>query len=70
LFTIAGNNKMENVWDASKLMLLVYGLAAVVSFLVAWIIKLTYVVIRKHGARGRASADDQAQRPAGPDSGA
>jgi hypothetical protein len=70
LFTIAGNNKMENVWDASKLMLLVYGLAAVVSFLVAWIITLTYVVIRKHGARGRASAEGQGKRPAGPESGA
>jgi hypothetical protein len=61
---------MENVWDASKLMLIVYGTAAVVSFLVAWIIKLTFVVIRKQSARGKASADDQATRPAGPESGA
>lgn len=61
---------MENVWDASKLMLIVYGLAAVVSFLVAWIIKLTYVVIRKHGARHRASTEEQGKRSGGPDSGA
>ena len=28
---------MENVWDATKLMLIIYGMAAVVSFLVAWV---------------------------------
>jgi len=64
---------MENVWEASKLMLLVYGVAAVVSFLVAWIIKLTFVLIRMQGARGKASGEDQGKRTAaqaGPESGA
>ena len=57
---------MENVWDASKLMLIVYGMAAVVSFLVAWVIKLTFAAIRMQGARGKASAEAQAQGPAAP----
>jgi hypothetical protein len=57
---------MENVWDATKLMLIVYGMAAVVSFLVAWIIKLTFVAIRMQGGRAKAPAEAQAQRPAAP----
>lgn len=57
---------MENVWDATKLMLIVYGMAAVVSFLVAWVIKLTFAAIRMQGARAKAPADVQAQRPAAP----
>ena len=44
---------MENVWDAIKLMLVVYGVGALVSFLVAGIIKLIYVGIR-HGSRDAA----------------
>jgi len=44
---------MENVWDATKLMFIVYGMAAVVSFLVAWVIKLTFAAIRMHGARAQ-----------------
>ena len=55
---------MENVWDATKLMLIVYGMAAVVSFLVAWVIKLTFAAIRMQGARGKARAQ------AGPEKGA
>ena len=47
---------MENVWDATKLMLIVYGIAAVVSLLVAWVIKLTFIGIRLHSARGAAAA--------------
>jgi hypothetical protein len=66
---------MENVWDATKLMFIVYGMAAVVSFLVAWVIKLTFVAIRMQGARAKAPAEAQAQRPVapvqpGPDKGA
>ena len=57
---------MENVWDATKLMLIVYGMAAVVSFLVAWVIKLTFAAIRMHAGRGKAPAAAQAQRPAAP----
>lgn len=57
---------MENVWDATKLMLVVYGMAAVVSFLVAWIIKLTFVAIRLHSARGAVAAEPQAKPGAAP----
>ena len=49
---------MENVWDATKLMALVYVIAAVVSFLVAWIIKLTFVVIRMQGGGGKPAAPE------------
>ena len=45
---------MGNVWDATKLMFIIYGMAAVVSFLVAWVIKLTFAAIRLSGARGAA----------------
>ena len=62
----AGNRKMENVWDATKLMLIVYGMATVVSFLVAWIIKLTFAAIRMQGARGKAPAETRV----GPEKGA
>ncbi len=66
---------MENVWDATKLMLIIYGMAAVVSFLVAWVIKLTFVAIRMHGARSATPVEAQAAEPpasakAGPQSGA
>jgi hypothetical protein len=66
---------MENVWDATKLMLVIYAMAAVVSFLVAWIIKLTFAAIRMHSARGAGPAETPAKAPAvparaGPDSGA
>lgn len=57
---------MENVWDATKLMLVIYAMAAVVSFLVAWIIKLTFVAIRMHSARGTGPAEAPAKTPAAP----
>jgi len=59
---------MENIWDASKLMLLVYGVAAVVSFLVALIIKLTFVVIRMQRPGGEPPAETRTQ--VGPKTGA
>jgi len=59
---------MENVWDATKLMFMVYGIAAVVSFLVAWVIKLTFVVIRMRRPRGEPPAETRTQ--AGPKNGA
>ncbi|HUX26381.1 MAG TPA: hypothetical protein VMV87_17395 [Burkholderiales bacterium] len=59
---------MENVWDATKLMFMVYGIAAVVSFLVAWVIKLTFVVIRMRRPSGEPSAETRTQ--AGPKNGA
>ncbi len=52
---------MENVWDATKLMLVIYAMAAVVSFLVAWVIKLTFAVIRMHGARSAAALESPAK---------
>ena len=55
---------MGTVWDATKLMLLVYGLAAVVSFLVACVIQFTFVLIRLQGARSAASAQAQASASA------
>jgi len=58
---IVGNRKMENVWDATKLMLIVYAMAAVVSFLVAWVIKLTFAAIRLQSARAAAPAESQAK---------
>ena len=59
---------MENVWDATKLMFMVYGIAAVVSFLVAWVIKLTFVVIRMQRRSSEAPAETPTQ--AGPKNGA
>lgn len=54
---------MENVWSAMKLMLVVYAVGAVVSLLVAWIIKMIYVGIRHRSRRG--APDSRAG--AGPD---
>jgi hypothetical protein len=54
---------MENVWDATKLMFIIYGMAAVVSFLVAWVIKLTFAAIRMHGARS-AAVESPSKAPA------
>ena len=56
---------MENVWDATKLMFIIYGMAAVVSFLVAWVIKLTFAVIRMHGARNAGAPETPAKPGAG-----
>lgn len=52
---------MENVWDATKLMFIIYGMAAVVSFLVAWVIKLTFSAIRFHGSRSAAAPESPAK---------
>jgi hypothetical protein len=52
---------MENVWDATKLMLVIYGMAAVVSFLVAGVIKLTFAAIRVHSARSAAATESPAK---------
>ena len=55
---------MENVWDATKLMFIIYGMAAVVSFLVAWVIKLTFAAIRMHGGRSEAVLEPPPKAPA------
>jgi hypothetical protein len=54
---------MENVWDATKLMFIIYGMAAAVSFLVAWVIKLTFAAIRMYGARSPAAPESPAKAP-------
>jgi cytosine/uracil/thiamine/allantoin permease len=55
---------MGNVWDATKLMLIIYGMTAAISFLVAWVIKLTFAAIRMHSARGAAALESPAKAPA------
>jgi len=57
--TSLDNEIMGSVWDATKLMLVIYGLGAVVSFLVAWVIKLTFIAIRLHGTRNATLAEAQ-----------
>jgi hypothetical protein len=54
---------METVGGAVKLMLFVYAVAAVIAFVMAWIIKLIFFVIQKrngraasHGAKHGSSA--------------
>ncbi len=49
---------MDYFWGSVKIMLIVYGLAAVISFAVAWIMKLIFAGIEmsraKPGAQGAA----------------
>ncbi len=47
---------MESFWGSVEIMVFVYALAAVVSFLVAWVIKLIFAVIKKRKARADARA--------------
>jgi hypothetical protein len=47
---------MESFWGSVELMVFIYALAAVVSYLVAWIIKLLYSAIEKNKARAEARA--------------
>ena len=48
---------MESFWGSVELMIFVYVLAAVVSYLVAWILKTLYTVIEKNKARATARAE-------------
>ena len=50
---------MESFWGSVKLMLFVYALTAVVSFAVAWVIKLIFAGIRLQGTRAEARASAQ-----------
>lgn len=66
---------MEAVWGATQFALIVYGIGTVVSFLVAWVITLTFAAIRLHGRRNAAAAESQVKgspssAPAGPEKGA
>ncbi len=47
---------MESFWGSVKLMLFIYALATVVSYLVACILKLLYAAIEKRKARAEARA--------------
>ena len=55
----------ESVANATNLALIVYVMAAAVSFLVACIIRLTFAVIRMHSSRSQAQAEKQAQAGSG-----
>ena len=55
---------MDYFWGSVKLMLIVWGLAAFISFLVAWIIKLIFAVIRRKGSASHAAAGAAAAPPA------
>ncbi len=57
---------MESFWGSVELMVFIYALAAVVSYLVAWVIKLLYNAIEKNRARAEARAQ-AAAAPEGAD---
>lgn len=59
---------MEDIWGSIKIMLIVAGLATVISMLVAALIKLLFVVIRGQSTAAEAKANaktDQPTKPAG-----
>lgn len=56
---------MAKFWDSVVLMLFIYALAAVVSYFVAWVIKMIFIVIQRRNARAAARAAAQAEAPAG-----
>lgn len=58
---------MESFWGSVELMLFVYALAAVVSYMVAWILKGLYTLIEKNKARAIARADAANAAPEGAD---
>ena len=45
---------MESFWGSIELMVFIYALAAIVSYLVAWVLKLLYTAIEKNKARAEA----------------
>ena len=55
--------EIETFWDSVKLMLFIYALAAVVSLIVAWIIKVVFSGIQMQKARAEAAPEP------GPESG-
>ncbi len=57
---------MESFWGSVELMIFVYALAAVVSFFIAWIIKLIFAAIKMQKARAEARIARRAGSPAGP----
>ena len=57
---------MESFWGSVNLMLFVYALTAVVSFGVAWIIKLIFAGIRLQGTLAGARAEAKAKSASEP----
>ena len=58
---------MESIWGSVELMFFVYALAAVVSYMVAGILKALYIVIEKNKARAVARAEASNATPKGAD---
>ena len=54
---------MESFWDSVVLMVFIYALAAIVSYLVACILKLLYIAIAKNKARADARAEAASGAP-------
>jgi len=50
---------MKEIWGATQFALIVYGIGAVVSFLVAWVITLTFAAIRMHSRRTASAVESQ-----------
>ena len=57
---------MEYFWGSVKLMLFVYALAAVISLIMAWMIKLIFVAIQAQKSRADARNDAKAETPVEP----
>ena len=51
---------MEYFLGSVKIMLFVYALAAVISFAMAWVIKLIFVLIQKLNARAETAPESKA----------
>ena len=54
---------MESFWGSVVLMIFIYALAAIVSYLVACILKLLYTAIEKNKARAEARAEAASGAP-------
>ncbi len=50
---------METLSESIKLMFFVYALAAVISLIIAWVLKLAYAGIKMRKARTKKSGDGQ-----------
>ena len=54
---------MESFWGSVVLMVFIYALAAIVSYLVACILKLLYTALEKNKARAEARAEAASGAP-------
>ena len=67
---IGKEKDLEYFWGSVKLMLIVYGLAAFIAMLVAWVIKLIFAGIRRQRDSAAAKAPPAVDsKPAGSASG-